>query len=279
LHLIAPESGVTPSEFAISYLNSSYPVGKPYQDTKLILNFVAREIKGLRERLGDPQEKPAYPTALEIGCGSVPISCASVCEDYHILQAGYLSAELHLIANWINGDPGAHDWNAYIAEALKCELFRNPTEDEVAARTKLLKEKITLSLCDITQEYPLGTASEFPLATSFYATEVAARGRDDWYQIIKNIGTTVAPEGTLLMAFTSNLKRYTLYDEDGESREYPLYAINSEDILTALEKAGFNPDEITVERKKITQCELTDDGITEIILVAAKKSSRAVAIR
>jgi hypothetical protein len=88
-------------------------------------------------------ERPAGP-ALVFGAGPTLHHAFPVTRKATEIHCGdYLPANLAEIRRWIDRDPGAHDWRAFVGHALACEGLADPSPADIARREEATRALIT----------------------------------------------------------------------------------------------------------------------------------------
>ena len=166
---------------------------------------------------------PKTAKMLEFGCGPVISNLISAAQYVQkIVLAAYLESERKELALWKNGTEDAHDWSPFFKYVVG-DLESNPGESAWREREVLLRSRVTLTSCDITQEHPIGIESESEAPFSVICTSLcftaACNTYDDYKQGVKKLGKLVKPGGYIVMF---DVERSTFY-RVGERKWHGLY--------------------------------------------------------
>jgi hypothetical protein len=182
--------------------------------------------------------------------------------------ADYLPVNLAEIEKWRQRAPGAHDWSPFVRYTLSCELDREPTEAEIAARLELTRERIAgLLPTDAGLERPLGPDFHryFSTVLTPFCAEAATTDRAVWVRYSRNIASLVAPGGRLLTAAVRRCDEYRV-----GPRFFATTNIDEKDLRAVLSE-DFAPSTIQVEAREVP--EHAQQGYSSILLARADRAS------
>jgi hypothetical protein len=201
------------------YLADYYRVVEP--DERETIAFFAEAMR----------EAPTGEPVLILGTGPTlhhVFLAAPRASEIHL--ADYLPANLEEIERWLDRDPAAHDWRAFVRYTLECEGLAAPTDEDVARREELTRSKITRLLeADARRPLPL---DRYPTVISAYCADSATDDRSTWETFMANIVDLVGPDGLFI---TSALRRCRFYVV-GDKR-FPSANVDERDLRRVLERA------------------------------------------
>jgi hypothetical protein len=180
--------------------------------------------------------------------------------------ADYLPANLAEIRRWLERDPTAHDWRAFVRYTLECEGLASPTDEEITQREELTRAKVTRLLeVDGRHERPL--PDRYSTVISAYCADSATGDRATWEPFMTHIAGLVRPGGVLV---TAALRRCRSYRVGG--KPFPSANVDEDDLRSVLEPAF---ERHLVEVRHVA--EHAAQGYTGIVLAWARRA-RAPAI-
>ncbi len=193
---------------------------------------------------------------------------------HHVFLAAGTASEIHLgdylpmnlqeIERWMNRDPEAHDWRAFVRYTLECEGLASPTDDQITQREELTRASITrLLVVDIRSTSSLGDQDvpKYGTVISAYCADSVTDDRAAWETYMERIAGLVRPGGTLL---TAALRRSKGYFVGG--KKFPSANIDEHDIRTVLERHFLRKD-LTIEACELE--ETASKGYSGIVLAQA----------
>jgi NNMT/PNMT/TEMT family protein len=183
--------------------------------------------------------------------------------------ADYLPANLREIERWIERDPDAHDWRAFVRYTLECEGLSNPTAEEIRQREEITRAKITRLLqVDAARVNPLGrrNAKRYATVISAYCADSATDDRATWEAFMRHISDLVAPGGTFV---TAALRRCRFYLVGG--KPFPSANVDEHDIGAVLEPE-FGGQRGSTEVRHLPEHEAL--GYSGIVLAWARRRQR-----
>ena len=158
-----------------------------------------------------------------------------------------VDTSLHEVAIWLKCQPGAHDWNPYIALVLEAE--GSPvTEIAIAERALLMRKTVTqLMHCDAQSHSPIELEdTQYDLVTAHHCTDVAATNLREWQQVLRNVTTIVRPGGWLMLSVTTGARTY----EVGEVI-FECVNLTKDDVRDGLLSAGYHKESIILKTYKV----------------------------
>jgi hypothetical protein len=238
------------------YLEEYYLV-EPEIEDRFVMEFM---VKALRKM-------PSDLLTLEFGGGPTLFAVATLApRSREIHFCDYVAASLDEVRHWLAGGPNTFDWSSYIK--LSLELEGQPiTPATVADRQAEMRRKVTrLNRCDALSATPLGQCNRpYDLVVAQAVTDTAARNLPEWRQIMRNIGTLVAPGGWFLISVLTGTRSYVV----GE-KQFPYVDLSEEDIYQGYVAAGFDPDSFYLERIDAP----TGRGYTGVASATARRLAR-----
>ncbi len=184
------------------YLTDYYSEVEPDE-----VETIAFFVDAMRE--ADPHEPALYfgvgPTLHHV------FLAADRASEIHL--ADYLPANLREIERWLNREPDAHDWSAFVRYTLKREGTATPSDADVAAREQRTRDKITrLLTADARDPEPL--PQRYATVVSAYCADSATADRATWETYMRHITGLVRPGGLFV---TAALRRSTGYVVGGRT--------------------------------------------------------------
>jgi hypothetical protein len=191
------------------------------------------------------------------------ISAAARVDEIHL--ADYLEANLEEVNRWVRADPNAFDWTEFIKQALELETATYATEEDIARREKLIRQRVTrVTRCDASRTPPIDDAHElYDVVLTNFCAESATSDRWQWQAFMTNIFSLLKPGGRLVMSALENATRYSV-----GSRYFPAVAVSEEDLIELLEENGFPRK--TIELRSVPADRPTRDYKGLILAVAEK---------
>jgi hypothetical protein len=239
------ETDWVPSEYLADYYSKVEP------DELATIAFFVEAMKHVEE--GEP--------VLFFGVGPTlhhVFLAAGRASEIHL--ADYLPANLAEIRRWLDRDPTAHDWHAFVRYTLECEGLGSPTDEEITQREELTRAKVTRLLeADARNERPL--AEQYGTVISAYCADSATNDRTTWQTLMSNITGLVRPGGTFV---TAALRRCRSYRVGG--KPFPGANVDEDDLRSVLEPEF---ERHTVEMRHLA--EHAAQGYRGIVLAWARR--------
>ncbi|RYX81924.1 hypothetical protein EON83_22035 [bacterium] len=204
--------------------------------------------------------------ALEFGCGPTihhALALANLVGELHM--ADYLESNRAEVEKWRRKDEGAFNWDHFGVETLQLEGNAHPTQEQVAEREELLREKITQVVpCDAFSSEPLGEGNNriYPLVASHYCAEACTTDQEEWRACMRNISSLVETGGTLIISVCGAASAYAVGD-----RYFPCAGVDEKDVLACLLEIGFTDIDLRV-RQVPSQSE---QGFSSVVFASAVK--------
>lgn len=140
------------------------------------------------------------PAALEIGCGPVLHRAAQLVRWTDRLDmADFNDDNLRELRMWLDKEPTAFDWSVYMG-AKNGVVDVEGDGGTLEQREQMLRSRVHLMKCDLTQEEPLGKAASYPLVSCYYCAEWVIPNANGYAQTIRRLSSLVAPDGWLMLA-------------------------------------------------------------------------------
>jgi len=179
--------------------------------------------------------------------------------------ADYLESNLDHVRRWLQRDERAHDWRAFGRHVLECEGVRAPSEQQVAERECLVRDRVTRCLrADAGLESPLSTPGlgHYDVVVSCYCAESATGDRSVWRRYLRNILRLLAPGGLFITAALRRCRAYHV----GQHR-FACADIDERDVAAVLTEFGVEPRQLELEVRRVGLRERL--GYDSIVLAAA----------
>lgn len=151
---------------------------------------------------------------------------ATVASEIHL--GDYLPANLAEIRRWLDHDPGAHDWRAFVRYTLQCEGIDSSADADVSVREELTRQRVT-RLVEVDGRVPAGAAGDYLTVISAYCAD---SDHASWSAFMGHILDRVAGEGLFL---TAALRRSSGYRVGG--KYFPSAHVDEHDVRTVIEAA------------------------------------------
>jgi SAM-dependent methyltransferase len=159
--------------------------------------------------------------------------------------ADLLPANLEAVRQWCSQRPGAFNWRKFTREVLIAEGAQQPTEDEIDARERLTRERLTSSLLgDARLNHPLGGtySRRYDCVVSCYCADSATASKHEWFCYLRNISSLLAPGGRLILTALRNCSFYRVGD-----LQFPSPAIDEHDLQRALVMLNFDMRSVVLQ--------------------------------
>jgi hypothetical protein len=187
---------------------------------------------------------PEHLLVHEFGGGPTLYSVAALAAKAREIHfSDVVQANLEEVERWRLGGADVFDWKPYIRLALECE--GSPADDRaVQRREDEMRRRLTrVMLCDAQLPAPLGDIRlQYDLLAAHHCTDVAATNVSEWFQVLKNVTTLVAPGGWLIVTVTTGTKIYTVGNTNFRCTD-----LTEEDFRKGFELAGYEPETMQIK--------------------------------
>jgi hypothetical protein len=174
----------------------------------------------------------------------------------------YLPENLRELQSWIDRDPDAHDWRAFVRYTLECEGIESPTDDQIGTREELTRARIT-RLVQVDARQPPPAGARYATVVSAYCADSATADRDSWATYMRHIAAYVRPGGLFLTAALRRSEGYRV----GE-RWFPSANVDEHDLRALL---AAECERATVETRELVEHE--SQGYAGILLASARRAA------
>jgi hypothetical protein len=174
--------------------------------------------------------------------------------------ADYLAENLAEIQRWLDHEPDAHDWSAFVRYTLEREGLAAPTDREIRQREELTRAKIA-RLLEVDAGHSPPLPDRYATVVSAYCADSATGDRATWETYMRNIAGLVRPGGTFV---TAALRRADHYLVGG--KPFPSANVDEHDVADVL--AG--DFAATVEVRELAQ--QRPHGYEGIVLARARRA-------
>jgi len=204
------------------------------------------EAHTLRFLVREAQRLESDASVLEFGIGPTlhhVLPFARLAREIHV--ADLLPANLEAVRQWCAQKPGAFNWREFTREVLIAEGIQQPSEEEIDARERRTRERLTCSLLgDARLRHPLGEAysSRYDCVVSCYCADSATASKHEWFRYLRNITSLLAPGGRFVLAALRNCSFYRV----GNVR-FPSPAIDEYDLQRALTMLNFDMGSVVLQ--------------------------------
>jgi hypothetical protein len=175
--------------------------------------------------------------------------------------ADYLPENLDEIRRWLDRDPDAHDWSAFVRYTLECEGLADPTDLDVRQREAITRMKIT-RLLQADAGHPQPLPERYATVVSAYCADSATGDRATWETYLRNIAGLVRPGGTFVTAALRGARHYLV-----GGKPFPSADVDEHDVATVLDP-GFDA---TVEVRELVAQQ--SHGYSGIVLARARREA------
>ena len=178
---------------------------------------------------------------LEFGAGPVIANVISAVPYVReVVLASHTESERKELTLWKNEEDGAHDWSPFLKYVV-CELERKPGDEAWRERAMLLRDRLTVTCCDIKHEHPIGIVNPenpFSILCTNLCLEAACNTYDEYKAAVKKLSRLLQPGGYLLMFA---VERETFYRAAGQQqcKWFCLYLTMAQ-MKEAMVEAGFD---------------------------------------
>jgi NNMT/PNMT/TEMT family len=189
---------------------------------------------------------------------------------HHVFLAAGRASEIHLadylpenlaeIQRWLDREPDAHDWSAFVHYALEREGLAAPTNFEIRQREQITRARIT-RLLEVDAGHSPPLPDRYATVVSAYCADSATGDRATWETYMRNIAGLVRPGGTFI---TAALRRADHYLVGG--KPFPSANVDEHDMAEVL--AG--DFAATVEVRELAEQE--PHGYSGVVLARARRS-------
>ena len=187
-----------------------------------------------------------------------------------IVHTAYTADERREIELWKNEMDGAHNWKPTFQHVVG-ELESKVGDEALQEREALVRSRLKILGCDITQEDPIGPTEEpmpFSIICTSLVLEAACKTYVEYKASIKKLGKLLKLGGYLVMVAIENETFYKV-----EDHKFPVLTLTLRKIEEALEEAGFVV--LMTEREPvpmaIVQNPIIFDGKAFLFLAAYKE--------
>ena len=181
---------------------------------------------------------------LEFGGGPVIAGLISaVPHVQEVVFAAYTESERKEVELWKEQTGDAYNWSPFF-EYVVGEIESKTGDNVWQEREALLRSRIKITSCDITQEYPIGIAEEqmpFSVICTSLCLEVACKSYSEYKTAVKRLGKLLKPGGYLVMFVAERESFYRV----GQRKWFTL-PLTLVQIKEAIHEAGF--ETLVVER-------------------------------
>ncbi|MFN7945254.1 MAG: hypothetical protein U0Z53_07875 [Blastocatellia bacterium] len=137
--------------------------------------------------------------------------------------------------------------------------------EDLEKRKQLMRSRVAaLRQCDVRQPHPLGDDSTYDLIVSAYCVDAATTSSDEWMQLMGNLLTLCADNGSVALLSSKKSQHYVLGCE-----KFPFADVGEKEIALALAAAGFDPALTEIEALPIK--DWAEAGFDGIVIAFATK--------
>ena len=153
-----------------------------------------------------------------------------------IVHAAYTESERREVELWKSNGEGAHDWLTYFKHVMHLESNGTATSGNLEQREAMLRSKLKVIGCDITQEHPIGLTEEvqpFTVISTSFCLEVACENYSEYKAAVKKLVKMLKVGGYILIDMVEDQSYYTV----GEDK-WSVLPLTLAQAKEALEEAG-----------------------------------------
>ena len=172
--------------------------------------------------------------------GGGPVISGLISAAPHVQQiifAAHTEDERKEVQLWKNQTDGAHDWSPFFKYVVG-DLESKDGDAAWQERAALLRSRLTITSCDIFQEYPIGIKMEennpFSIIYTSLCLEAVCDSFSEYKTAVKKLGRLLKPGGYLVMFV---VERETFYMV-GQHKWFCL-SVTLAEVKEALYEAGF----------------------------------------
>ena len=209
-----------------AYLTQYYEDVDPGNQT--LLRFYAKVYEDLAGR-----------SLLEFGGGPTIYSLITAARTARWIHFCDYSAEsLSEVNKWLTEDSSAFDWSHFTRFALECETGGRPSEEDIQARHRLIRQCIRkLSRCDIFATDPLLGSSLGPygVVAHTFVLDDLTQDKNEWSHLNRKLANLVdKDDGMFVTVSLLNASYWTV-----EGVRYPAVTLTPDDVFSMCEQLGF----------------------------------------
>jgi hypothetical protein len=207
---------------------------EPDDEDHFSISFITRALRTLPDEL----------LVHEFGGGPTLYSVAALAARAREIHfSDVVEASLREVGLWLQDDPNAHDWNAYIALALEAEGLP-ATPGAIEARAARMRQVVSeLMRCDGQAASPIALKNiQYDLVSAHHCTDVAASTVAEWGQVIRNLTGLIRPGGWLMLSITTGANTYQV----GEVT-FECVNLSQQDIHDVLSANGYRTESTILE--------------------------------
>ncbi|XP_023220945.1 nicotinamide N-methyltransferase-like [Centruroides sculpturatus] len=180
---------------------------------------------------------------LDVGSGPTVHRIASATKVFsEIILSEYAEANRQELQKWLNNDPNALDWSAFIAMTARLEKYGN-TEKGIKTIESRIRQRVKSVLpCDVFKEY-LGLnpsdVGKFDVVFTSYCLECSCPTVEAYKSAIKKLEYFLVPGGALIMIVIID-SSYCIYVNDSEKLKFYDLSVSEQLVKEALEEANLD---------------------------------------
>jgi SAM-dependent methyltransferase len=241
------------------YLRQYYTTEGLAEDEQAIADFLTRKLRDADRR---------FSRALEFGCGPT-VHHAAILAPYvdELHLADYLPENLAEVRKWLDGSPGAHDWDGQLMGVLTIEDPAGDLGARLDQRKRDLRRAVTELKSGDARRQPSvagGGSGGYDLIATFFTVECVDADKAAWERNLANVCTLVRPGGVFTCATLRRANEYHVFD-----RTFPTAHVDEGDYARVLSAYGFDPARTTADGIEIRQW--AEQGFDGICIIWAEK--------
>lgn len=208
-----------------------------------------------------------FEQALEYGCGPTLHRAIAAAPHVRRLQmADWMPDNLEYVSRWVREGDANTDWNRFTDFILRHE-GEEPSMQAIREREARTRAAIsTLTVSDARWTHPLGreATGRFDLLVSGFCLDAVSRRKDVWRRCMRNVLSTMAPGGLLILHALHRCQGYKVGD-----RLFPGANLSVDDMRQALLASDF--DDATLDVQVVPTPDNAIYGYSGILVVSGRR--------
>ena len=167
-----------------------------------------------------------------------------------IVFSDYADECLKSVQLWKTSSPGAHDWSPFV-ECVVSKLEGNSDPDASKNREELMRSKVCVTPCNILAdvhsilEDKAAASTKYDIVSTNTCIEACVSSESQYRECLAKLKNLIKPNGFLIGTVYLGVDWWNV-----EGVEYHAFSISKDGFLAALQGAGFNLLEQTLDATK-----------------------------
>jgi len=161
----------------------------------------------------------------------------------------YTQANLHAVQAWIDQSPDVHDWTTFFRYLLQAHQTPESELSNWENRCRQALASLPLVRCDANDpncSILSGSSNDYDIIVSCECLDVACQTVDAYKTAVRRLVRLLKPGGLLVLLAAIDCSYYMVGNE-----KFTGLPLNEKLIREALQEAGINSDQISIESEKI----------------------------